>query len=44
MEAKERSHALVGTRGSSRHSIDFRLTPLSSGEFELETAVIWPMV
>lgn len=44
MEARERSHALAGTRGSSRHSIDFKLTPLSNGEFELESAVIWSMV
>lgn len=44
MEAQERSHALAGTRASSRHPIDLKLTPLSKGEFVCETAVIWSMV
>lgn len=38
-EARERPQALAGTRVTSRHSIDLRLSHLSNGEFELETAV-----
>lgn len=38
--ARERAQALAGMRVSSRHFIDLRLSLLSSGEFEFETAGI----